>query len=413
MTEDLRKLTTWKYEFDDAVISTKDGNFDIPKENIITLFIEKDFDNSFIPITRLTVLLTPSIIYAIKNSYNSATIRIGVKKFRSSDNFEDISVNRFLSKYFENTFEIYETDRTPFLHENATSGGDEYQRPEDEDGPINLYLICRNHSTYYRTLTNNIVRGVTMTDVIAYTLGNVRVPTPVLMTPLDNNTRYPEFWILPYNLLGMLKFLHKEEGLYNTGYRVFQDYDMLYILDRSIGSRKVFLDPKEITRVKIDMLKTAEDVNIYYGCFTFEDKYHFINCLEVPTVVVPNIDTKNLAFTAFHSVSEIRSGSSLINANADTYDSKKSYRILQNQLNNQFANNSLQHMIEEQNKKVQCVLEEIDLTMIKPYFQYELVFDKHLGGSISGIFRLSYQQIILTRIGDCVDGKTVCHFISK
>lgn len=428
MTEDIMKLKTWKYEFDDAVITTVDGTVNVPKENITALYIEKDFDNAFLPITRLTVMLTQDVVYAIRKSHTSAKIRLGVKKFRSSDDQKETSTNKMLSSYmgpFE--FEIYETDMTPFLvsdiaereQKEMIGTGVEKKRPEDDNSPTNLYLICKGHSTYYRTLTNDIWRDdkggctYTMSDAVAHTLGNVGVPTKVLMTIPDNQKTYKEVLILPYNLLGMIKYLQRDYGLYNKGYFVFQDFDMLYILDQSIGERKVFLDPREVTKTKIDMLRTAEDINIYYGCFTFEDKYHFINCLKMPTVLDQNIDTKNLAFTAFHSASELKSGSTLVNADADTYEKKKSFKVISNRNGNEYVNNSLRHRIEIGNRVVQCILEEIDLTMIKPYFQYELVFDKQFGGSISGMYRITKQNILLTRIGDCVDAKTVCVFTSK
>ena len=174
---------------------------------------------------------------------------------------------------------------------------------------------------------------------------------------------------IPDNLsfIGGIEFLQSVYGIYNKGYVLFNDFDALYLVDKSTECNAYIKN--EITRVYITYSDATKDISQIYG--QDEDRSnnrYLINCTDQPTVVDISSTTSNVLFDDVVTV-DTKSGTT-----SGSNSSDSNVKILDNKYNNDYALNAYKYETSMTNS-IECVFKEVDIELLKVNKEYYIQFD--------------------------------------
>lgn len=375
-------LKSCKIKIEDIIVVFTDGTtITIPSRNVTYISIEKDFFNSFLPIINIKCVVSKQEYYKINT--NSPKFKVNIKKFflPSTEQVFDkhkltIVYKQFINDIFVNTNNV---DSSPI--ENSIENRKELKNQDRNDyekanTELDLYLFTED-GLKYRKLNSTIFKNTNMLGVLLALTQLTEQSNRLLLTLPDNNKIYTnENIIIPTNLtyIGCIKYLQSVYGIYENSYMLFNDFDILYLLDKSMKCNAY--SRGEFKRVYIEFNETNKENGNVYGQYNDNNnKRYMLNSINKPIVTTSGTDTSEILFNQLKSTNTFTGKTSVYkikNLNSTTSNNTK---VFDNRYNNDYIVKSMVHEMEINNYSIQVSLNETDMDILTPNKEYYLNFN--------------------------------------
>lgn len=222
----------FKYKTVMTFINHKSELTEIPMNNLSFFVIDKDYENTNMPVITMSVNLDRKLKDEMIQNMDESMISFQVYKYNEVET-DDVGTC-ILNHLF-----IYIIDGDVSYSQDI-----EYTENTNEEqvlNPTTIYLLKKDLVNNNRQLINCVNRAkwvgdkkipITMTDLIMRITNYVK---PLLLEPLENNKSFDEIVIPPISSISdYLEYLNDNiSTFYSTGYRYFLDYDTAYIMSKS------------------------------------------------------------------------------------------------------------------------------------------------------------------------------------
>lgn len=314
--------------------TSKQESIELSMDEIQLLVIDKDYENTNMPVITLSVLMETKVRDRLILEMDDGIVSLQIIKYNKID-------DDFIGQTILNDIFVYIIDG-----EITHSQDIDYKEGVSEQNPTRIsttmYLMKRDSINNNRQIINcvnrydtrkGVMNKISMTDLVMRTSSYLK---PMLLEPIENNKSFDEVIIPPMTSVSeYIKYLNDNiSTLYSTGYRFFMDFDTNYIVSKS-GIKVEHKDQKYPT-VIIDIgdksnLNYAVDGNIYNAKNRF---YH----IPVSTSMVKF--HRNV--TAKHLVTQVACIDSSGNVVSDrVYDSTKNIHDKMSILTNTTSNTTI------------------------------------------------------------------------
>jgi len=388
----------YKYKIDafDIILPNVKDPVKVDPSHITSMSIEKDFDNNFFPVFKVSVSLNPKVYHSVLDNKLKVKFRIRLQKYV----FKQDSTFDFKEDIVNDLFCIYIDEDTPFMDEKNY---DEIRKSDivmsDYTSEYVLYLFKEKDINDTKLIVNKVLKKANMTNTLAYLLGSNGFKN-ILMAPLDNAVEYDEVLLQPITLLGNLEYLEQQFGFYNEGATIFFDLDYIYIVPRR-NACKVW-KTNDYKQTVFNLKESGSVAGLGPGCYDDKDgKKFYIN------VTPNNYTTSNQSVLADHMDGNSMMVINPITASVDKIKSDATqrgdgtYKILINKYNNKLSNSSEKSNINEASSIVSVNFSDFDISAISPNKEFLFIFEnKKINTIFGGLYRMSRQYIEFVKQGN-------------
>lgn len=228
----------------------------IDSNQIQYIAIDKDFDNTNMPVIAIMGSIEKDIIDDMINNINNNIVTLGIYRYDINNQNDDIT-----KKYFH--------DRFIYIISDDVSKTAELDYYEDNNNTllykdITIWLIQQDSINNNRHTINGIFKNVTTNSLI---LNTTNYLGKVLLEPIKYDNKYDQIIIPPQDSISSyISYLNNSLSVfYDTQYRFFIDFDMTYILSSSgkvVKSKNQDIFTIEINIKNIDY-NTNEELGMY------------------------------------------------------------------------------------------------------------------------------------------------------
>ncbi len=198
---------------------------------ILSLYIEKDFDTDHLPIMMVDLALST----IDQNLVNSKTeFQVQIKQFY----IEESEGEKKSQKYFLNdTFVKMDYGKSP---DSAAKINKDIRKEEylsdDDVAPVDLTnkvsytLYKKSDLALTKTIVNGNLSNVTQLKILAWMIQKSGCRKRFLLSNFTNSKEVKEIMVHPKGFLESMIETEKEYGWHTEGTYIFFDYDLLYII---------------------------------------------------------------------------------------------------------------------------------------------------------------------------------------
>lgn len=215
MNEQYRYNIEVQYEYDKQLVV-------LDCTQIHSLIIDYDYDNRNMPIMFLKASIDKNILDDMIKNSTTKTITMIISKYIYND------AMKLKENYIKDTF-IY------FLPKDMNSNKDLDYNNYTKDS-IDIYkkvtigLMKLDNIVNNKRIINDVFRDTTIVNMILKYLSHMKL----VIEPISNTNTIPSFIIPPISSISeYIKFLDDYFTLYPTGYRLFYDYNVTYLISSS------------------------------------------------------------------------------------------------------------------------------------------------------------------------------------
>jgi hypothetical protein len=246
---------------------------------------------------------------------------------------------------------------------------------------------------------NTIIEESDMATALTYclTAGSF---SKILMTPIENTIMYKEILLPGLTLLGTLKYLDSQYGLYSRGSLIFFDLDAIYIIDRN---------PKCTAWRQGEYFQTVFNINssvnpVYLSPGSYDNEHerrHYINVpLDAINMFNTSVTNDQIEGNHIYIVNSLSGKTTDIKSNAPQRGDG-TYKVLFNKYNNEYAAKAEAYRRNENGNIIQINLGDIDIEALTPNKEFlftfeDLVFNRDHGGS----YRIIKSTMVLAKQGE-------------
>lgn len=382
-----------KYTVEDIQVIFRDGSKElIPKNNVTNIIIQKTFNENFFPILNLKATMNKKLYNKILQNNDTVLFNVKISKFLIKNN--TTVINKTFSKNIIDLMFSLVTDGTPVeehsLEENIP---DIKTSPEKDSMEGDFFLFIKDHIHRYRKRFNFIARDTNMATVITY-LAHMYNIKNLLMSDPENSQTYSEIPILPYTFIGQLEYLQKIYGIYNNGYTLFNDFDVVYLLNNSASCTA--LRYNEVERVYVNVADIDEHGRANVGCYYNKNNNSYnINVSKRPTIKNNEDEIKETLYDKIIFIDTANGSKITKDLNMKTDGMVKIY---DNRYSNNYAINEYVSSLNRSKISVFAVFNEIEFDLITPNktYYFNLEADK-TAKKYSNIYKLNNAIINLYR----------------
>ena len=284
----MSKSTNIKYEPEAVDIIFKNGDIEKIAPSFVTqIVIEKDFDNSYFPVTSISLNIRPELYTRVVKEKETVKIRLSIKKNLYTKENKFIKYEKFINEVFC----FFLDDATPLLDKDNLEDMHKVQgetTPSDFKQVYTFYIFKEKELTACKTIINDVLNG-NMVDITAYLIQKIGLGK-ILMTPPDNNSIVNNFLIPALNVIETFKYLEQKKGIYYKGLLLFFDYDCIYCIDKNY--KCTAWRPNENKQTFINIFRKKSSYNTTPGVYNDNSKktsYIFSNSESVDIASTPII----------------------------------------------------------------------------------------------------------------------------
>lgn len=402
----------YKYIIDafDILLSGESTPIKLDQNNISSIYLEREYDTSFFPILRVTVLLDPKVYFKIIKDKLNVKFRIRLQNFI----YDKDNTFEYKTDVLNDTFCAFIDESTPFLNEELFNINRETERAEKTPTTMNneytFYLYKEDDLINSKKIINSIISRASLTDIIAYTLYSSDIKN-VLMSPLKNNNIYNEVLLLPMTTLKNLIYLEQQyDGFYNNPSLIFFDIDCLYIIDSGLESKAY--RKKESLQTLFSICETTNSNSFTTGSFPDEEKRNYVININPDSLTINNntVLTDQLEGNNFFIVSP--STGDVKNINTETVQrGSGTYKVLVNKFNNPKVGDFLKKKRLEESMVFNVSISNFDIKALTPNKEFLFVFENpSINKNYTGKYRISKDILFLEKKGDYFDISGNCDF---
>lgn len=252
---DTDKIQIWKYAVTEFTLIFPSSTVDIPTERLTSLTIENDYENNVFPIIQLGIILEPSIYNQIIQNKNDVRLKLRLQKFYTEVGREEKSLYR---DQFNTTFSLVmdddyiDVDTYVDLEtkNNTEEDPSDVNQLDEVDNRVLIPIFKYDTIQSMRTMVNTVLINVSMIGALAY-IGATTKLNNLLVSPMENNTVYPELLLPPQTALSTIQYLDSEYGFYRSGSIIFFGIDHSYVLNYRGGCTAYVRDEIQETCIMI------------------------------------------------------------------------------------------------------------------------------------------------------------------
>lgn len=402
------RLYRYNVESLKIIFPTEGIHYEIDKKLILSLFIERNYDELHFPIMRLDLSLATDLYYKILHNKISVKFQIRLQKYTFDPQNSKAGIKKDV---FNDTFILAIDENTPFLDKSAFDAAMVLSSDTTTKGSIpvtvggnnfSFYLYKEHDLTYSSYIINSILSSDNMSNTIAFMLASTGF-TRTLMSPLDNKSTYSQIIIPPITFLGNLIYLDQQYGFYKKGSVIFFDLPCLYILNRTptcTAFRK-----GEYKKTVFNIKDSLDPGQFNVGSYDDESQ----------STTFINVNFSNVSMSSVNTVKDYIDGVHrvIINPTDATISKKKStstyrgdgtYKVMYNKYDNSYLDSAELAEIQSNDNVVQLGFNNLDMDSITPNKEFVLKFDdSSIQKKVGGSYRLSKSVMVLQNKGDYYD----------
>lgn len=367
-------------------INSTNTEVEIDSKQIQYILIDKDFDNTNMPVITIFGSIEKNILDDMIRHSNDNLVTLGIYKYDNTNQSDNVT-----EKYFNDRF-IY------ILNEDL-SRTDKLDNPDGIDSKtgnrqykeVTIFLIQQDAVNNNRNTINGVYHNASMNSLILQSsnyLGNM------LLEPIRYDTKFDQVIIPPIDSISnYVKYLNDNLGtFYDTSYRFFIDFDTTYIVSSSgnpIRARNQYIYTIVIDIRKIDNT-TSEEPGSYLDLRSGK--------------CTIGIDASKVEYTKNMVSNKMVNKVTVINSKGDVFeqevqDNKAKITSTINQVmnvsnNDQNTINPITHNVESANVVISIVKNDLDaslFTLNKEYIINDPVHESYSGRYIL----LQVQQLFI------------------
>ena len=363
----------YKYKLD-AIRLKIDGIVSkIEPGTVQNFYIEKDYDNDFLPVFMMKILLGVPTYHEIIDAKDSASFIIDFKIV--VDAGDDTIVEQ--ANYILDEFVVLPVDNTPFNDSDYYM--DQTESPSFGEGTTDLseiqnsytFILARKRDLFTtRGVVNDVLTSTNLTTAVAYLLTKCNC-TNVLMSVMDNVTMYHELLLLPIPLINQLRYLSNYYGFYKQGSQIFFDFDRAYIL-RNNSMCTAYTDTEP---VRVIFYVYEADTGSICGKGSFTDvinKSGYINT-SIDQFNVEDLSTTSAQYAGTNSIIVNNSGNNVVATSENTSGGLQTFNVITTSTHNPYAEAENSYRLRELKSVVTINLMNTDLRLLTPNRKYQIV----------------------------------------
>lgn len=366
-------------------------------ERITAISILNDYVTNVFPVFSIKVALESQLYYKIIKNKKTVRFHIRLQKYyKGMTGGESVSLMR---DCINDTFQLILDDDDSDLEASLRKQQNKMNYSMIDSDQINqldkISNICEfflYKSSTVRScskLINNVLEKATLTDAITYTLSESGIKN-VLLSPLDNSTKYNEILIPPLKMIKALKFLDTYYGFYKSGSVIFFGLDRNYILRYQGGCSAYERD--EIVNTTIIIPEKTEGIGEELYTILPKEK-GTINYLSGSMLGLSSRDDSVSGDLLYgNRITVVGSD----NGDIETFDNGSEFqsntKVFVNKTENQYMGEIYKNQSDSTTGVIQTILSNYDMDMITPNKRFNVIFED---STISNKYKGNY---ILTSV---------------
>jgi hypothetical protein len=397
MKLDTVKLALYKYRMKSLVLTIGSGSkatkYTVDNSLILKMSMISDYEKEIFPFFTITISV-PNKIYRkmIKSeNKNNITVNMHLQKGKFTDALAvDNSKTVSFRDAIKETFHAIMGPKSPDLTESEQEVVEKGENQYGQLSSITMALYQQSFYDTYQIVSNAVLEKVTLTDCIVYILNKAKIKN-VLMSPANNTKSYSQFKILPLQAYKMLIRICDIYALHDKGTIVFFDYDRAYIVEKA--AKCTAYEKNEYKLTYIVVATSSQASRMVGGAYiNSEKKYNVINSTSISTDDSSDVTKKTV-------------GSNIVTVNSSggvTKTNGKATKITNVLIQNEGDSTAkaITRTMKESKKTIQCQMENMDITMLKPNKQFIISVEGTKYKKYNGKYRLRACSYAFEKEGD-------------
>lgn len=394
-----------KYEPESVLIVLKKETITVDASFITELMIEKNYDNDYFPITRLSVLLKVDVYKKIVAEKDTVKIRLKLKKNLYDKN------NKFI-KYtivFNELFCFFTDDETPLMDKDSLELA---RKVEGENSPTNykevynFYLFKETEVTGCKNVINEVISG-SIVDMAAF-LFTKAGSKKVLMSPPDNTNSSNSLLIPALNVIQSFNYIEQKIGIYKKGMLLFFDYEHAYLIDKNY--KCTAWKANEYKQTMIHVFNRNSQYTVTNGSYNYQKEkvtYLFTNTDSI-SMNNNSIVSNQLEGNKILLITPSENKSSTIVQSGSTRGTTNT-KVMINKDTNSYLIESEKMRLTENNCTIQVSFINTDIDALTPNREFILKFeDLSINKTYGGKYRISSMLTLFKKDGNEFSSYTTC-----
>lgn len=249
----------YSYKISLKYIDSSNVEVEIDPEQLQYILIDKDYDNTNMPVITLFGSIEKNILDDMILHMNENLLVLGIYKYDTATQGNNIT-----DKYFQDKFIYIINEDLSKTEDLDNPSGIDSKEGNQQYKEVTIFMLQQSAVNNNRQVINGVYHNASMNSLILQCtnyLGNM------LLEPLKYDTKYPQIIIPPIDSLsGYIKFLNDNLGtFYDSSYRFFIDFDSTYLVSSS--GNAVRARNQYIYTIVIDIRKITPDVSEEPGAY--------------------------------------------------------------------------------------------------------------------------------------------------
>lgn len=305
----------YKYQIE---LAMNDGKSKTPIkiEQISGMFIDRAYDDNFMPIVIVQLSAGKQIIDKVIMGKVNNTMLLTVRKFAVKD-------NAFVEDYIKDEFVYYIMDDVSYTH------NEEYTKDtkdmDDVLRKVKIGMLSLKVSNKNKLIMNNVYKNVTnqcMALIATQKVGE-------LVFEEMNDYTYEELLVPPIdNINDILEYLNSRNTFYDTYFRYFMDFDRTYLLSTSGEGVETYDEPNNT--VYINVLDPASKAALIEGMCIDDKNKSYIIPIDANYSKMYTNNSAEKHFNVLHGITssgKTKDVEASINKSSVSEDRKKTVRV--------------------------------------------------------------------------------------
>lgn len=402
------KLSLCKYRIKSCTLIIGSGKkakkYPIESDMISNIQIINEYEKYSFPFFTMTFTIQNDVYRKLTKRENSTKVKIKLH-MQKGKFIEAINLTPSTSISFKDVIKgTFHAVVGPRNQDLSVMGQEKAEKDANQYGQLSSITVSLYKDDFfnrYNLVTNAVLQGVTLTDVMVYCLNKCKI-TKVLMTPPSNTKTYSEFRVIPIPCVDMLERICNTYAFHKKGTIVYFDINRAYIIDKVSTCTAYAKNEYKTTyiAVSIESQSTRDTGGMYTNT---KKKYYLLNAIET--------NTSNTSDTTQKSV-----GNNVVSVNAKgkvTKSNKKASKITRVVVQNEGESTikTVKRALKESKGGLEASFRDIDIMTLTPNKQFVVSAEGKNYKKFNGKYRLTNSTHFFNRDGEYFSVTTTARFV--
>lgn len=393
------KVDKYKYSMEPLMITVPGKNEPIFVENnrIHSVTIDRDFDNNLMPFISIELSINKADHIAIISNLNKTLVSFKMTKVRFNKDKDYNFKQSFIDRRFNILTDNVSPDNSSDIDDSSKDKKSNDAKTEsDQQINCKFILIDSQVLSRFKKTYNIATDSANAITILGYIFGESGFKS--LISPLDS-TSTKRVLIPESNVQDIVEYVHRNLGIYNTGYRMFNDVDdVLYFLNNENDS-KAYVDG-DYNNIYFDISTNSSNDGINYGSFVENGAYKISCGAKDVQYKSSSAVAKELNPTKIRAITG--TGVTETSTSVGGFDSGDNVMTIEDKRNNPCYIKSILSKSSQTNLSVTIAIPEIDISYITANKKYNLNYkdDIKMNQSYAGTYKCSRVISRLSREDD-------------